>query len=76
MASNKKALNGAEGKLIQSDLVETLTHGRLGLRCIIRVKWKKTLVDLRRELVQSEVRQQALKRKEAGSDGRTPGARS
>ena len=53
-----EALNEAEGRLRQSDLVGTVTHGRLGLGCITRARWKNASDDLRRELVQSEVRQQ------------------
>ena len=81
-----EALNEAEGRLRQSDLVGTVTHGRLGLGCITRARWKNASDDLRRELVHKrcgnrkkrigKLRQPALKRKEAGSDGKTPGARS
>ena len=82
MASSRSAKR-AERRLRQSDLVGTVTHGRLGLGSITRARWKNATDDLRRELVQSErcgnrkkrigkLKQSALKRKEAGSVGKAP----
>ena len=53
-----KALDEAERRLRQSDLVGTVTNGRLGLGCITRARWKNASEDSSRELVQLEVRQQ------------------
>ena len=51
-----QAVEEAESRLRHSDIVGTTTHGRLGLGCITRTRWKNATAEERRELVQSEVR--------------------
>ena len=53
----EEAVKSAEEKLRQSDIIETVTHGRLGLVCITRSRFSSASKQRQRELVQYEVRQ-------------------
>ena len=54
----QNALEEAEARLRHSDIVGTVTHGRLGLGIITRSQWRTATDSQRREMVQKEVRQQ------------------
>ena len=51
------AVNSAEERLRHSDIIGTVTHGRLGLGCVTRSRFSTASTQRRRELVQDEVRQ-------------------
>ena len=53
----EEAVNLAEERLRQSDIIGTVTHGRLGLGCITRSRFSSASKQRKRELVQDEVRQ-------------------
>ena len=49
-----EALEEAESRLSHSDIVGTVTRGRLGLGCITRSQWRKATNDQRKGVVQAE----------------------
>jgi hypothetical protein len=52
----EEAVKDAESRLRHSDIVGTVTEGRLGLGCVTRSQWSKAGQKVRRTLIQSEVR--------------------